>query len=123
MQRIKHGISYALKLVAMAAVLVAIALALASSTIFGDANSFGVVIFLSSVFVIPAVCLCILGLLALATRPPHSDQAVGADYLQPDQVSGICPNCETVIPLIATECPCCSALFGDHSSWQVRKRL
>lgn len=119
----KHSISYALKLVAMAAALVAIALALASSTIFGDANSVGVAISLAFVLGLPAASLCILGLLALITRPPHSDQAVGANYLQPDQGSGMCPNCEAAIPLIATECPCCSALFGDHSSWQVRKRF
>jgi len=117
-----HGLNYALKLIAVAAALIVIALGLAFSPIFGDANRLGVAMFLGFVFFIPAGSLCVLGLLALATRPPHSEEAVGANYLQPNQISGECPNCEAVIPLIAGECPCCGALFGAHSSWQVRKR-
>lgn len=121
MHRTTHGLNLALKLIGAAAALTVIALGLASSTIFGDANSFGVAMFLGFAFFIPAACLCVLGLLALATRPPHSDEAVGANYLQPNQVSGVCPNCEAMIPLMAAACPCCGALFGDHSAWQVRK--
>ena len=122
MRKPESGLGYALKLIASAAALVVIALGLASSSIFGGANALGVAMFLGLVFAIPAGALVVFGLLALATRPPHSEDAVGANYLQPSQVSGECPNCDAVIPLSATECPCCRAIFGAHSSWQVRKR-
>ena len=32
---------------------------------------------------------------------------------------GTCPNCETVIPVDAPECPECNALFGTGSEWKV----
>ncbi|HJY76373.1 MAG TPA: hypothetical protein VKE95_07055 [Burkholderiales bacterium] len=32
---------------------------------------------------------------------------------------GTCPNCETVIPVDARECPECDALFGTGSEWKV----
>lgn len=32
---------------------------------------------------------------------------------------GNCPGCETVIPLSASECPKCRALFGPGSAWTV----
>jgi hypothetical protein len=93
----------------------------ASSPIFGDANSFGVAMFLCFIFGIPACALCVLGLLGLVTRAPHSEESVTASYLQSNQVSGECPNCEAEIPSAAAKCPCCGALFGEHSSWKVRE--
>jgi hypothetical protein len=121
MRKTPHGLGYALKLFAVAAMLAVIALAVASSTIVGDANSLGVAMFLVFIFGIPACALCVFGLLGLVTQAPHSKEAVTASYLQSNQVSGECPNCEALVPLAAAECPCCGALFGEHSSWKVRE--
>lgn len=33
---------------------------------------------------------------------------------------GICPNCDSVIPVIVESCPKCKAVFGIGSAWQVR---
>jgi rubrerythrin len=32
---------------------------------------------------------------------------------------GICPMCESIIPLSLLECPKCGALFGKGSSWEI----
>ena len=34
--------------------------------------------------------------------------------------SGVCPSCESVIPLLSSECPKCKAMFGPASAWRVR---
>jgi len=32
---------------------------------------------------------------------------------------GLCPNCESEIPIGSLECPKCKALFGPHSTWKI----
>ncbi len=122
MRNTSYGLSYALKMFLAAAALLYIALALSSSTIFDDANSLTVSLFLGFVLGIPAVFLCILGMLGFAARAPHSREPVDAHSLQPNSISGECPNCDAAIPLTSATCSCCDALFGKHSSWQVRER-
>ena len=39
---------------------------------------------------------------------------------EPAQRNGRCPSCKATIPLIASECPKCHALFGVGSAWKVR---
>jgi len=121
MRKTLYGFTVALKLFAIAAVLLVIAFTLVSTPVFGDANAIGVALFVGFAFFIPAGVLCVLGLLTLVTQAPHSHKAVNATYLRPDEVAGGCPNCEAVVPLGAAQCPCCGALFGEHSSWQVRR--
>ena len=123
MRKTPHGLGYALKFFAVAAMLAVIALAMASLPIFSDANALGVAMFLAFILGIPACALCVLGLLGLVTRAPHSEEAVTASHLKSNQVPGERPNCEAVIPLSAAECPCCGAFFCEHSSWKVREHM
>jgi hypothetical protein len=39
-----------------------------------------------------------------------------------DRLEGVCPNCSTNVPLEASECPNCKAMFGPDSAWQVSAR-
>lgn len=41
---------------------------------------------------------------------------------EPDAPMGTCPNCSTVIPITAQNCPKCKALFGPESDWKITSR-
>ena len=78
MQKTSHGAKLAAKLFLSAGAPLLFALFLASSSIFGDANSISVGMILGLMLVVPAGCLCVLALLALSTTPPHSSAVSGA---------------------------------------------
>ncbi|HKV76579.1 MAG TPA: hypothetical protein VJP02_00470 [Candidatus Sulfotelmatobacter sp.] len=61
-----------------------------------------------------------------APAPTTESQAVAdtevrtiSSQARPESSMGNCPNCESVIPLSASECPKCGARFGPGSAWAV----
>lgn len=110
------------KLCLVTAVLLAVAVALPATGLFGDANPIGVAMFLGLVFGVPAALCAILALVSLAAKPPRSISRDSRQYIGASDIAGTCPNCEATIPIATLVCPNCSAIFGDHSAWKVRSQ-
>jgi hypothetical protein len=52
-----------------------------------------------------------------ATSPPEDLSSVDKALL------GSCPNCHSIVRLIASECVHCKAIFGPSSSWKIERLL
>lgn len=62
--------------------------------------------------------LIVLGAVAFAIKPTRRSpiKAAGAS-----DETGVCPNCDSEIPLRAAECPVCKADFGEGSAWAIAR--
>jgi len=60
--------------------------------------------------------------LAVDMQVPDHLPELAMDLELDKDARGMCPNCESEIPLNSPQCPNqkCNALFGPHSAWQVR---
>jgi Short C-terminal domain len=61
--------------------------------------------------------------LLLGVPAKDSNSQVDTVKLQPGPPivkNGICPNCNSTIPVSSVKCSSCSATFGVGSSWQIR---
>ncbi len=52
----------------------------------------------------------------VASRMPASSQTDGTAS---NQAFGVCPNCDTPLPVAASRCHVCKALFSADSAWHV----
>ena len=115
-----HGGHIALTLCLVTAGLLAVALALPATGLFGDANPIGIAMFLALFLGVPAAFCAILALLSLAAKPPWPTPVDAHQYMNVGDIAGTCPNCEATIPLDSLVCSNCSASFGEHAAWRVR---
>ena len=102
--------------------LIAIALLLSLTNVFGGGFNPYAVMLLSILFGVPAALFAILALLAHLGKPMRSADPKSRQYIKVGDNPGSCPNCEATIPVDALECPSCGAIFGGHSAWSVRKQ-